>query len=60
VNRNVFLQARDGHCHVVGQAPLLVSRQGAAAKQIPQAIAGCEVLFFEPSMLRAADCIGRE
>jgi hypothetical protein len=56
----VFLQAGNGHCHVVRQAAFLESGQNAQANQVAQAIAGCEVLVFEPSMLWTRDSVGRE
>jgi hypothetical protein len=60
VGCQVFLQAGDGHGHFVRQAPFLESRELSQAHQATHAIADCEVLVFEPSMLWTRDSIGRE
>jgi hypothetical protein len=60
VGSDVFLQAGDGHGHLIRQAPLLEARELPTAKQISHAAASLLELTFEPSMLRAADSIGRE
>jgi hypothetical protein len=60
VGCQVFLQAGDGHCHIVCQAAFLESGQSAQANQVAHSIAGCEVLVFEPSMLWTRDSVGRE
>ena len=59
VGCGVFLQAGNGHCHLVRQATFLVPRQLAQPNEITHAITGCEVLVFEPSMLWTANRIGR-
>jgi hypothetical protein len=55
----VFLQAGDGHGHLVRQGSFLSAREFAQAKQITHAITRFLELTFEPSMVWAAPSIGR-
>ena len=59
VRRDVFLQAGYGHGHFIRQGPLLGAREFPQVKQVTHAITGLLELAFEPSMLWAADSIGR-
>jgi hypothetical protein len=55
----MFLQAGDGHRHIIGQSPMIEFGHLLQAQQISQSISSRGVLLFEPSTLRAMHGCGR-
>jgi hypothetical protein len=60
VRRDVFLQAGNGHGHLVRQAPFLFPCQLAPTDQTSHAVTGFLELTFEPSMLWTTNRMGRK